>query len=304
MIRTLPKNANTIKKRKANIQCSGVRFFLSTVSAMFIMQKKFLEKIYKKYNRRKYVSPDPLEFLYNYKKDQDIEIIGLVAASLAYGRVAQILKSVNSILEKLSPLPKEFLVKEKKLNLLFKGFRHRFTTGKDISSLLEGVKKAVIKHGSLQNCFLNGYSENDGTIIPALSNFVKEVKGRGKDAYLLPSPEKGSACKRLNLYLRWMVRKDNVDPGGWKKVPKSKLIVPLDTHLFNIAGIFGFSNRKQANLKSALEITNAFKQFCPRDPVKYDFALTRFGIRNDMGIEDIVKDCSDGVMNSNTPRVR
>ena len=250
---------------------------------------KNLEKIYKTYNRRKYVNPDPLEFLYNYKNDQDIEIVGLIAASLAYGRVAQILKSVNIILDKLSPSPKEFLTKEKKLKLLFKDFKHRFSTGNDIADMLEGIKKIINKYGSLQNCFINGYSQNDESVIPALSAFVEEIKGQKNDAYLLPSPEKGSACKRLNLYLRWMVRKDKVDPGTWGEIQKSKLIIPLDTHMFNIAGIFGFTNRKQANLKSAIEITNAFKNFCPKDPVKYDFALTRFGIRNDMKIIEIFR---------------
>jgi len=253
------------------------------------MSKEIFEKIYKKYNRKKFVSPDPLEFLYKYKNDQDVEIVGLVAASLAYGRVAQILKSVNIILEKLSPSPKEFLIKEKNLKILFKDFKHRFSTGNDIADMLEGVKKIINKHGSLQNCFINGYSEKDESVIPALSAFVEEIKGNKKDAYLLPSPEKGSACKRLNLYLRWMVRKDKVDTGAWDKVKKSKLVIPLDTHMFNIAGIFGFTNRKQANLKTAIEITNAFKKICPKDPVKYDFALTRFGIRSDMEIDEILK---------------
>ncbi len=254
------------------------------------VDSKSLEKIYKKYNRRKYVSPDPLEFLYKYIKEQDVEIVGLIAASLAYGRVAQILKSVNIILEKLSPSPKEFLIKEKKLKLLFKNFKHRFTTGDDIAEMLEGVKKVINKYGSLHNCFANGYSEKADSIVPALSTFVVEIKGTKKDAYLLPSPEKGSACRRLNLFLRWMVRKDNVDPGGWGKVSKSKLIIPLDTHMFNIAGILGLTNRKQAGLKTAIEITNAFKKICPNDPVKYDFALTRFGIRNDMEIADLLNE--------------
>jgi len=254
------------------------------------MPLELLEKIYLKYNRKKYVSPDPLEFLYKYKKDQDVEIVGLIASALAYGRVAQILKSVKIVLDKLSPAPKEFLLKEKKLDLLFKGFKHRFTTGNDIADLLSGVKKTLNKYGSLQNCFLKGYSEKDETIIPALSEFVDKIKQNKKSAYLLPSPEKGSSCKRLNLFLRWMVRKDKVDPGLWSKVPESKLLVPLDTHMFNIAVIFGFTNRKQADLKTAREITNAFKQICPEDPVKYDFALTRFGIRSEMKITDIVEE--------------
>ena len=103
----------------------------------------------------------------------------------------------------------------------------------------------------------------------------------GSLPFLLPFPEKGSACKRLNLFLRWMVRKDRVDPGGWDGVPASKLIVPLDTHMYGITRGLGFTERKSADLRTAIEATAAFRKIAPRDPVRYDFALTRPGIRRD-----------------------
>ena len=98
----------------------------------------------------------------------------------------------------------------------------------------------------------------------------------------MPCPEKGSACKRLNLFLRWMVRKDAVDPGGWDDIPRSMLIIPLDTHMFRVGKTLGLTSRNQAGLMAALDISAGFKQWSPDDPVKYDFALTRFGIRNDL----------------------
>jgi len=106
--------------------------------------------------------------------------------------------------------------------------------------------------------------------------------------HLLPLPRLGSACKRLNLFLRWMIRKDDVDPGGWENIPLSKLIIPLDTHMHKIGILTGLTSRKQANMRTAFEITDGFKKLVPEDPVKYDFSLTRIGIRGDANFEEIL----------------
>ena len=242
---------------------------------------RFLENIYCAYNRREYVDPDPILFLYEYE-GTDREIAALVASSLAYGRVGQILKSVRNVLDVMGKSPSAFLEKnsESQIHAAFSTFKHRFTTGEDLARLLCGTRRALRKHGSLQNAFLSCYSTEDETLLPALSGFSRKLCALFPNctSSLLPSPENGSACKRLNLMLRWLVRSDAVDPGGWEHVPKSKLLVPLDTHMFRIAGELGFHARKSANLNAALEITDAFAHFSPDDPVKYDFALTRFGI--------------------------
>ena len=256
-----------------------------------MITRSALEGLYKRYNRRKLVHPDPLEFLYHYPDVRDREIVGLIASSLAYGRVAQILKSVSNVLERMHPTPFEYLKKTQN-NIIrsnFSGFRHRFTTGTDKADLLIGIKHVIKKHGSLKNCFVAGFKNSDANIVPALSKFVAEVnKCAGvKKLALLPPPELGSACKRLNLFLRWMVRKDAVDPGGWRGLPTSKLVIPLDTHMYKISMTFGFTKRRQANLKTALEITKRFAQFSAKDPTRYDFALTRFGIRDDMKMGDL-----------------
>ena len=246
-----------------------------------------LDKLYLKYNRPEYISPDPLELVTPYKKVDDREIAGLIASSLAYGRVSQILKSVKIILKEMNSSPAKFVsnVSEKELRKLFANFKHRFNTGNDITNLILGIKNARNKFGSLENCMLSEMKTDDKNILPALSKFVDEINF-GETASLLPSPQKNSACKRLNLFLRWMVRNDNVDPGGWSKIPPSKLIIPLDTHMFKIGTILEFTNRKQANLKTALEITAGFAKIMPSDPTRYDFALTRFGIRDDMKMDD------------------
>jgi len=242
-----------------------------------------LEQIYDRYHRRCYVHPDPLEFLYLYKDLGDREIVALIASSLAYGNVKQILRSVSLVLEKMGPSPSAFLLNSpvNRLAEPFSDFKHRFTTGEELARLLCGVRGVIEKHGSLQECFMSRLRRDDHTVIPALSAFVENIFPEGCD-FLIPTPGRGSACKRLNLFLRWMVRRDEVDPGGWDGVPPSKLLVPLDIHMHRIALTLGLTKRKQADLRTAIEITEAFRKFSPSDPVRYDFVLTRFGIRKDL----------------------
>lgn len=256
-----------------------------------------LEDIYRRCNKRSLVSPDPLQFLYDYEEPADREIVAIIAASLAYGRVAQILKSVQRVLEAMSPSPSTFISQNsrKDFEKTFSAFKHRFTTGEDLALLLTGVKSCVEESGSLGEAFVDGYSESDVTVAPALAKFADRLCRfhPGGKSYLIPSPDRGSACKRPLLFLRWMIRDDEVDPGGWNGVPPSKLIVPLDTHMRAIATRFGLTNRKNADLKCAMEITARFAEIAPEDPVKYDFALTRFGIRDDMSVDELPRDLNN-----------
>ncbi|MEW6614971.1 MAG: TIGR02757 family protein [Thermodesulfobacteriota bacterium] len=260
-----------------------------------MLKKNVLDDLYARYNRREFVHPDPLEFLYHYEDIRDREIVGLVASALAYGRVQQILKSVSFVLQRMQPSPSLFLSHASREALLldFAGFKHRFTTREDIVSMLLGIKGIIERYGSLQACFVAGINDCDSTILPAISAFAKELntEQNGSPNSLLPSPTKGSACKRLNLFLRWMVRKDEVDPGGWDTVKASKLIVPLDTHMHRICLSLKITGRKQADIRTATEITAAFRTISPDDPVRYDFALTRLGIRNEGDMDDFLKQC-------------
>jgi uncharacterized protein (TIGR02757 family) len=252
------------------------------------MLKKKIDNLYNQYNRRGYVHPDPLEFLYLYKEIRDREIVGLIASALAYGRVKQILKSVSFVLDMMNPSPYLFIKKlsYRSICKVFEGFTHRFATGDHLAGLLWGIKSVIAQFGSLNKCFSHGMSQDDDTVIPAMIFFTGQLTaGKSKPGHLVPLPQKGSACKRMNLFLRWMVRKDRVDPGGWKNVPLSKLVIPLDTHMHKISLKLGLTAKKQANMNTALEITSCFKQIVPDDPVKYDFVLTRLGIREDMDIK-------------------
>lgn len=262
-----------------------------------MISKRTLDLLYESYNSRKWVHPDPLEFLYEYPDPMEREIVGLIASSLAYGRVAQILKSVSSVLKIMGDSPRDFLISSKPsyLKKPLSGFKHRFTTSEHLVSMLAGICRVIKKHGSLYECFLKGMKKGDKSVLPALSFLVNELwhPFNGNGNCLLPTPEKGSACKKLNLFLRWMVRNDKVDPGGWEDINPSTLIIPLDTHMHRIGLSLGFTKRKSNDMRTAIEITESFKKIEPDDPVKFDFALTRLGIRQDADIDEFINDLNE-----------
>ncbi len=243
--------------------------------------KDDLDDLYTRLNRREYVHPDPLEFLYRYDDPRDREIVGLLSASLAYGRVAQILKSVESVLRPMGSSPFDFVLAASEVAVAraLRGFKHRFTGGDEIVRMLAGIKRIVTEYGSLEACFKAHLGPDDTTVLPALGRFV-EVLGceTACGSMFVPSPSRGSACKRLNLFLRWMVRRDDVDPGVWTGISPAMLIVPLDVHMHRIGRAMGLTARGQADMRTALEVTASFRKICADDPVRYDFSLTRLGI--------------------------
>ncbi len=261
------------------------------------LRRAFLRETFERFHHPEYISPDPLEFVYLYEDPLDREIVGLIASALAYGRVAQVLKSVGGVLGKMGPFPRAFLEDTQEVDLRerFRGFRHRFTTEWELADLIRGIQGVLRRHGSLQACFLSGLRPGDDTVGPALCAFVRELnvhENSGGYNSLIPVPDKNSACKRLHLFLRWMVRSDAVDPGVWRDVPPEKLIVPLDTHMFRTCRSLGMTTRSQADGKTALEITSAFRKIEPGDPVKYDFSLTRIGIRREGDLSRLIESCA------------
>ncbi len=248
-----------------------------------MVNKRKLESLYKRFNNKEHIHPDPLEFLYNYKNFGDREIVGLIASSLAYGRVEQILKNVSYVLDILGKSPRDFLLNSSKQEIkdYLIDFKYRFTDSSQLIFFLNCIRNALNKYGTLNDCFLKGYDARHENILLAVLKFIENLTCRPANFCnsLFPSVSGKSALKRFNLYLRWMVRKDDVDPGGWKGVLPSKLIIPLDTHMHKISLKLGLTDRKQADMKTALDITESFKKIVPEDPVKYDFCLTRLGIK-------------------------
>ena len=243
-----------------------------------------LEQLYRKYNRREFVHPDPVEFLYRYENPDDREIVAFVASSLAYGRVAQIHKSVARALDRMIPSPSIFLRKAsyEEIHRTFENYKHRVTTGRKFACMLFGLKQIIERYGSLQACFVAGLDNHD-TVLPALAAFTAELTACSDDrlCHLVPCPTNQSACKRLHLFLRWIVRRDDIDPGGWESVSAAKLIVPVDIHMHRVCLSLGLTERQQANMRTALEITEAFRKIVPEDPVRYDFVMTRLAIQGE-----------------------
>ena len=248
-----------------------------------------LEMLYKKYNRRDVIKPDPLQFVYRFSERRDKEIAAFLSAVLAYGRVEQIQKSLKRLFSLMPEGPYDFVMSlNYRQKILLKDFKHRFNTGKDIYLLLQLIKLVLEHDESMEDFFLTGYKDSDRNIIPGLTAFCHsfhrlytENNNRQMPkglAYLLPNPCNGSACKRLNLFLRWMVREDNVDVGLWKRIDKTKLVIPMDVHISRLCKALGFYKRETISLAAAVEITDNFSKIEPDDPIKYDFALCRTGM--------------------------
>lgn len=254
--------------------------------------KKTLDDIYEKYHHPKFLGLDPLVCVRKFKRGEERETLGLVAASLAYGRVEIIVRSINIIVDDvMRGDPINFITNTSykvKSNAL-KNFKHRFNSGDDIAALCESMKNIIAQYGSIEKCFRECMDSHDENLKTALTQFTDIIKSYAHEKcnvnesfnYLIPSPSKGSACKRLLMYLRWMIRDDDgVDFGVWKSVDPKILIIPVDTHVAKIAQKLGLTNRKIADWKMAEEITDALRKFSPNDPVKYDFSLCHYGMVN------------------------
>ncbi|NUM55487.1 MAG: TIGR02757 family protein [Candidatus Hydrogenedentes bacterium] len=255
--------------------------------------KPHLDRLYGTWNRAEFVSPDPLEAVRVFDDPGDCEVAGLIASSLAFGNVKQILASIDLVLTTMKR-PAAWLDRatERTIRSAFEGFRHRYSTGTELSDMLVGAKLLRERFGSLGVAFAACMPVDDDDISNGLESFVALLRSDGRENYLLPNPARGSACKRLHLYLRWMVRSDAVDLGCWGGVAASKLLVPVDTHMHRIAMRLGLTARNAADLRTSREITAAFRVIAPEDPVRYDFALTRLGIRKDTNAEPFLAECS------------
>ena len=244
--------------------------------------KAFCEGMYYVYARRELVYPDPLWYLYGYDDPLDREVVGLIAASLAYGRVSQIMKSVERVLACLGSRPREFLLRTGDSEIVPSSFKHRFTTSEDMNNFLKNIGGILRKYDSVENFMGECLKASGGELFSSLDKFSDELSRNKREGSfsLMSAPRDGSPCKRLFLYLRWQVRTDEVDPGHWRVFSPSELLIPLDTHMLAISRTLGFTSSSVPSLNAAKLISNHFSSFSKTDPTKYDFPLTRFGIRS------------------------
>lgn len=225
------------------------------------------------------ISPDPLELVLRFDDARDQEVAGLIAAAFAYGRADFIVSNIGVVLARMTPSPYRYLqtFDAREATRRFAGFAHRFHKTPDLVLLLSRLAASIREHGSLGALFERCYDARDPDIAPALTRFVETIRVPGLE-YLLTSPQDGSACKRMNLYLRWMIRRTAPDLGLWTFADPAKLVMPVDTHIHRIATFLGLNERKSADWKAARLLTDALAQFDATDPVRYDFALCRLGI--------------------------
>jgi uncharacterized protein (TIGR02757 family) len=229
------------------------------------------------------IAPDPLQLVLRYDEPRDQEVAGLLAAAFAYGRADIVVANVGRVLDRMEPSPYRYLTTFDRVEgrRRFKGFAHRFQKTPELVDLLACLAWAIREHGSLGELFRSGYCAEDADIGPSLTRFVDALIGERRTKaldYLLTSPANGSACKRMNLFLRWMVRRTSPDIGIWLFVDPSQLVMPVDTHVHRIATFLGLNDRKSADWKAARALTDRLAKFDRTDPVRYDFAICRLGI--------------------------
>ena len=242
------------------------------------------------------IEPDPLQLVLRYTDPYDQEVAALIAAAFAYGRADIVVRNAGTVLDSMGASPHAYLLTfdESEALTRFQGFAHRFHKTADLVALLCCIAQVLQKYGSLGDLFRECYDERDQDIGPSLARFIHvilsleacperserdgEGPGRRSLHYLLTSPDDGSACKRMNLFLRWMVRRTPPDLGIWDFVDPAKLVVPLDTHVHRIATFLGLTKRKSADWRTARDVTDRLAGFDATDPVRYDFAICRLGI--------------------------
>ena len=242
------------------------------------------------------VATDPILFPKRYAAAEDREAAGWIAAAFAYGQVATIQHNVGRILAALGERPAAALDRVADFRAVAReslpGFRHRFHGARDAAALLYAIARVRADAGSVRAFFESEVRAEEPDVSGLLSRAVRRLLAfdyrpvlgtrrlptRSPVRFFFPDPADGSACKRWNLYLRWMVRRDAVDFGLWPGIPTDRLVVPTDTHVHRIARRLGLTRRRTADWKAAREITASLARFDPVDPVRYDYALCRIGI--------------------------
>jgi uncharacterized protein (TIGR02757 family) len=244
--------------------------------------KQFLDlKVYE-YNRPSFIESDPISIPHKFTLKEDIEISGFLAATIAWGNRKSIIKNANRMVELMGNSPYDFVMHhtESQLEPLL-DFVHRTFNGNDFIGFVIGLKHIYTSHNGLEGIFTK--HQEQGTLQPAITKLKElffEVEHLPRTQKHISNPLKGSSAKRINMFLRWLIRKDDagVDFGLWNSIPASALSCPLDVHSGNVARKLGLLNRKQNDAKAVIELDKALRQLDPDDPVKYDFALFGLGV--------------------------
>jgi uncharacterized protein (TIGR02757 family) len=255
-----------------------------------------LDTLYAEFNARHSVS-DPVWFAHKFTRKPDQEVVAFIASALAFGRVQSVINSIDGMLKVMGPSPSSF-VREfdpARDRRCFDHLVHRWTNGADFAALVWVLHQMIERSGSIERFFVEGLPQDAVDLSEGLQSFstralemdVRPIYGRSRPrpgvAYFFSRPSSGGACKRLNLFLRWMVRHDRVDLGVWSKVKPAQLIVPLDTHVIRVGQCLRLTKLKSPGWRMAADITRSLREIDPIDPVKFDFSICHLGMMNACG---------------------
>ena len=279
--------------------------------------KPELDRLYQSFNYE-HSATDPIQIVRRYTQPDDVEVVAFCAASLAFGRVASVLQSIERLMAIMGGRPADYV---RRFNPArdagaFTGLVHRWTRERDLVALVWVIRQMLERAGSIEGFFLEGYDESAPDLAGALDDFSAramaldlkaaygKVPKRPGVGYFFPSPSKGSACKRLNLFLRWMVRRDALDLGVWTRVSASQLVVPLDTHVIRVGRCLQLTRYTSPGWKMARDITASLTKIDPADPVRYDFSICHLGMMNACGFSRAQADAQCPLRGVCRPRVR
>ena len=260
--------------------------------------KSILDRLYADFNDPNSAT-DPIQIVRRFERPEDREVVGFCAAALAFGRVATVLRSIERLLAFMGDRPATYVraFEPDREAKRYGSFVHRWTRGSDLVALLWLLKQMIDRTGSIEAFFVEGHHAAAEDVGPALESFSARalVLDRGMvdgrvPSYFFPRPSAGSACKRLNLFLRWMVRRDALDLGVWSRVSPSALIVPLDTHVIRVGRCLRLTHYASPGWAMARDITTSLRRLDPDDPVKYDYALCHLGMMSACDFDRAQKD--------------
>jgi uncharacterized protein (TIGR02757 family) len=264
----------------------------SRVSAL----RPALDRLYDEFNRPD-AAADPVQFVWRYDRPPDREVVAFLASGLAFGNVTTIMGTLEWLLARLGSRPADHVLAfdPERDGAALAPFVHRWTKGVDVVALVLVLQEMLRRAGSLEAFFVAGDDPASPDVGPALESFSRRAcaidvsaaygapRPRAGVDYFFARPSRGGACKRLNLFLRWMGRRDRLDPGGWTAIAPARLIVPLDVHVIRVGQCLRLTRYRTAGWRMASDITASLRQLDPADPVKYDFALCHLGMHGRCG---------------------
>lgn len=237
------------------------------------------DNLVEKYETQDFIKDDPIQFPHKFSNKKDIELAGFIASLLAYGSREQFIKKLNQLFEIANQEPLNFI--QNFDSKIIGDFNYRFGKPNDFIAIFEILKELYNTSDGLEELFKHGKEQDKifETVVDYFYSRAPQNVGQGF-YHMIPNPHNGGAMKRMCMYLRWMVRKGPVDLGVWHFITPAELYIPLDVHVGRISRQLGLLNRKANDFKSVIELTNKLKEFCPEDPIKYDFALFGYGVNN------------------------